>query len=104
MPELYLGERRKRGRLLFLLVLLLVVLFCSRFIAGTLIDYEWWREMRQIETWFSLLLYGWAPVAIAAVLLFAAFYGAFRAGMRHLPQNTILFGFLTTKLLNRIAI
>ena len=104
MAELYLGERARRGRALYLLVLFLVLLFCSRFFAGTLIDYEWWHEMHQLDTWFSFLLYGWAPVLLVAVLLFAAFYLAFRAGVNSLPKNTLLFGFISIKLLNRIAL
>ena len=104
MAELYIGERARRGRALYLLLIVLVLLLCSRFIAGTLIDYEWWNEMHQLDTWFSLLLYGWAPALLAALLLFIAFFGAFRAGIRHLPRNTVLFGFIGARLLNRIAL
>lgn len=97
-------RRQKRGSLLFILLLVVVLLLCSRFLAGMLIDYRWWQGMHQLDTWFSLLLYGWGPAAAAAVVLFAAFFGAFQAGMRHQERSVLLFGFLSRGLLNRIAL
>src|SRR3569833_1307064 len=99
MADLYIGERRRSGRLLYLVIVAAVLLLSSRFLAGTLIDYEWWQEMRQLDTWFSLLIYGWGPAAVAALLLFAAFFSAFRAGISHYQRSTPLFGFLSRQLL-----
>jgi uncharacterized membrane protein (UPF0182 family) len=104
MADLYIGERKRGGRLLYFVIAAAVLLLCSRFIASTLIDYAWWQEMHQLDTWFSLLLYGWGPAALAALLLFAAFFSAFRAGISHDRRTTPLFGFLDRRLLNRIAL
>ncbi len=103
MSDLYIGQRQKRGRLLFVVILLFVLLLGSRYFAETLIAYAWWRELGQLDTWVNLLLYGTGPVAIAAVLLFIAFFAAFRAGFRQHKNDSPLFGVLNRKLVNRIA-
>ena len=50
--------------------LLVVVLLSGRTIARFIIDFEWWREMGQVDTWERLLLYTHAPAWIAGVLAF----------------------------------
>ncbi len=104
MADLYLGQRQRRGRLLFIVAVLLVLLLCSRYLAGTLIAYSWWREMHQLDTWLNLLLYGTGPIALATVLFFLAFFTAFKAGFRRRRNDTPLFGFLHRGLLTRIAL
>jgi hypothetical protein len=42
----------------------------ARTIASYVIDYQWWKEMGQVPTWFSMLLYGMAPALIASLLAF----------------------------------
>ncbi len=104
MAELYIGQRQRRGSLLFIVIALVVILLCSRYLAGTLIAYAWWREMHQLDTWVNLLIYGTGPVAIAALLFFIAFFAAFKAGFRRQRTDTPLFGFLHRRLLTRIAL
>ncbi len=104
MADLYIGQRQRRGSLLFVVIVLLILLLCSRYLAGTLIAYAWWREMRQLDTWVNLLIYGTGPVAIAAILFFIAFFAAFRAGFRRHASDAPLFGFLHRPLLTRIAL
>jgi hypothetical protein len=41
-----------------LAVAALLLLIGSRYLAGEWIDYQWWLEMHQLDTWFSQLLYG----------------------------------------------
>jgi uncharacterized membrane protein (UPF0182 family) len=55
---------------------------CSRYIASTLIDYEWWSELHQLDAWINLLLYGTVPIVLATVLFFCAFWIAFKMGIR----------------------
>ncbi|MFL6353989.1 MAG: UPF0182 family protein [Bryobacteraceae bacterium] len=76
------GRRQRRGGLVFLVVLLFALLICSRYIASTLIDYEWWSELHQLDTWISLLLYGTVPIVLASILFFCAFWIAFKIGSR----------------------
>ena len=94
-------KKRPRG-LFFLIILALIVLISSRFIAGTLIDYAWWTELHQLDTWINLLLYGTVPILLAVLLFFAIFWTAFRLGIGHTPA-TPLFGFLKRGFVVRIA-
>jgi uncharacterized protein len=80
-----IGQRQRRGGLVFVVILILALLVCSRYIASTLIDYEWWSELRQRDTWISLLLYGTVPIVLAAILFFSAFWTAFKIGLQNEP-------------------
>ncbi len=104
MADLYIGQRQRRGGLLFLVLTLLAILLCSRYLAGTLIAYSWWSEMHQLDTWFNLLIYGTGPIALASLLLFGIFFAAFRAGLPKSRIDAPLFGFLKRKVLMRIAL
>src|SRR5581483_704567 len=103
MPDRYIGERQRRGGLIFLVILLAAVLLGSRYIASTLIDYSWWSEIHQVGTWISLLIYGTGPILLATLLFFLAFWIAFKVGMRQ-GAEAPLFGFLKRGLLSRIAL
>src|SRR5579885_3351086 len=76
------GRRPKRSSLIFAIFLIILLLLCSRYIAATLIDYAWWSNLGQMDTWISLWLYRTLPVAIASLLLFLAFWIAFKRGAR----------------------
>ena len=52
---------------MFPLIAILILLALSRSIASLAIDYEWWKEIGQVETWLNLAVYGTAPVLTAAV-------------------------------------
>ncbi len=80
-------KMRWRPGPLVIIIALFVLLFSSRFLASTLLDYEWWKEVHQLDTWFNQLLYGTLPVIISGLLLFACFSVAWRAGSRRgVPQ------------------
>ena len=66
----------------FLVGVSLLLLFGARSIAGYLIEYQWWKELGQLETWFSILAYGVVPVAIATVAGFAVLWLAHARGVR----------------------
>ncbi|MBV9507081.1 MAG: UPF0182 family protein [Acidobacteriia bacterium] len=59
-----------------LLVLLVLLLFGARSIASYAIDFQWWHEMGQLNTWFSLLTYSIAPLVAATLLGFAVLWTA----------------------------
>ena len=48
-----------------LLIVLVALLFGAGSIAGYVIEFQWWKEMGQIETWLTMLWYSLAPVAAA---------------------------------------
>src|SRR5256885_16423674 len=77
------GPRRKGpvGKVT-LVIAALVLLFGASSIAGYVIEYQWWKEMGQIETWLDMLWYSLAPVAAATLLAFLALWMAHSRGMK----------------------
>ncbi|MDX2154627.1 MAG: UPF0182 family protein [Bryobacteraceae bacterium] len=75
VPEIdeYRPKRSGGGRLWIVGVVIALFVF-ARSIAGYVVEVEWWREVEQLETWFNLLLYGVAPVAVAALAAFAVLW------------------------------
>jgi uncharacterized protein len=72
--QIPVSSARRRVGPAFLLFLAAVVLLAGRSIAGYVIEYNWWREMGQVDTWLDLLVYQLAPTAAAAVLAFAVLF------------------------------
>ncbi len=101
MQDYRIGQKvrpRLSGRVT-LGVLLVVLLFGSRYIASFFIDYGWWSELGQMDTWLNQMLYGIVPVILAAVLCFACFWTAYKLGQK----QQISFGSKYRTLYNRIA-
>ncbi|MBI5282769.1 MAG: UPF0182 family protein, partial [Candidatus Solibacter usitatus] len=69
------------GRGIILVVILLLVVG-GRWIAGITIEYQWWQEMGQVETWLQMLGYGFAPVVAATLGAFAALWIAHARGLK----------------------
>ncbi len=59
-----------------LVILVLALLLGGRSIASYVIEYEWWKELGQTATWFSMLTYSLAPLAAATLLAFAVLWVA----------------------------
>lgn len=76
------GQRQRSGCLV-LGIAAFLVLFGSRFVASQFIDYEWWHEMGQVDTWVNTWVYSYLPVALAALLAFAVLWVAHARGMKH---------------------
>ena len=72
--ELPRPRSRKRTLRITLVVVVLLVLLGARTIASTVIDYQWWKELGQVDTWLSLYLYGIGPLAAATLVAFAALW------------------------------
>jgi len=101
----YIGQRqRRRSGLLLAAIVVFILLIGSRFIASTWIDFAWWQEVHQLETWTNLLIYSYAPVLLAIVLLLAAFWFAFQLGVRRNKDRTApLFGVFSRSLISKIV-
>jgi uncharacterized protein len=69
----YPPSRSPRRGVATLVALALALLIGSRWIASFVIEYQWWNELGQLQTWFSLYLYAFAPIAAATLLAFAVF-------------------------------
>ena len=49
--------------------------------ANFVIEYNWWKEVAQVNTWFSMLWYSIAPAGVGAVIAFVALYVAHARGL-----------------------
>ena len=60
------------------------VLFIGiRLFSSWTIDYQWWQEMGQLRTWFSMLAYSVVPTAVAMIVAFAIFFIAHARALKH---------------------
>jgi len=50
--------------------------------ANLIIDYNWWKEIGQVNTWTEMLWYAIGPVAVAALVAFIALWLAHDRGLR----------------------
>jgi len=67
-------RRRGRGTLITILVLAFIVLLGARSLASFSIEYHWWKELGQVDTWFNMLAYGFAPALAATLVAFGALW------------------------------
>ncbi|MEZ5363633.1 MAG: UPF0182 family protein [Bryobacterales bacterium] len=68
-------------RNIVLIALAFFLIAGSRGIANFVIEYEWWQEMGQIDTWFSILGYQFAPALLAGIVAWLAALWANARGM-----------------------
>jgi len=78
-----LPGRQVRGRYLWYLILAVFLFVLARWLCSYAIDYQWWKEMGQLRTWFSILAYSLIPTAGATVLGFIVFWMAHIFALRH---------------------
>lgn len=69
-----------------------------------MIDYSWWSEIQQVDTWINLWLYGTVPVVIVAILFFAVFATAFFAATRTARGSFAASGLLGRKAVFRLGL
>ena len=61
---------------------LLLVLLAAPPIASWVIEYQWWREMKQVPTWIDMLIYSLLPGVAATLLAFVLLFTAHARGLR----------------------
>ena len=61
---------------------LIALLIAGRSIAGFVVEYEWWKEMGQVETWQSILLFSFVPQLVAGLIAFIVLWIAHARGMK----------------------
>ena len=66
---------------IFFLLLLVLAGWAIPTAANLIIEYNWWKEVAQINTWVSMLCYSIAPVAVGALVAFIALYVAHARGL-----------------------
>ena len=70
-----------RNLIVLALVLAFILLALTSTIANFIIEYNWWKEVGQVETWISMLWYSIAPAAVGAVVAFIALWVAHARGL-----------------------
>ena len=79
-------------------IFVLILIAMSRSFATLAIDYEWWKELGQVQTWLNLAVYGSAPVLTAAVVAGITLWIAMARGLKSAGE-----GFGTLPRLIRLA-
>ncbi|MBK9171280.1 MAG: UPF0182 family protein [Bryobacterales bacterium] len=65
-----------------IVILLIGGIFVLRWLCTYVIEYQWWQELGQVETWLARLLYNIAPMTLSAVIAFATLWMAHARGMK----------------------
>jgi uncharacterized membrane protein (UPF0182 family) len=85
------------------LFILLALIAGARWLASIVVEYQWWREVEQLETWFEMLGYGFVPVLLAGILTFIVLWVAHARALRYagtrLREHPIYFTLSTLALL-----
>jgi len=68
------GERRSAVTRVTILILLLLLLVGAGSLASYVIEIEWWKELGQLGTFFSMLWYSIAPIGGATLAAFAVLW------------------------------
>ncbi len=61
------GSRRRIG-LIVLAAVVLLLLACAGWASSRLIEYSWWKEMGQVNTWLDLYAWSTMPVTVATIV------------------------------------
>jgi len=81
----------------------IAVFVAARLLCSFAIDYQWWKEMGQLHTWFSILAYSVIPTSGATLLGFVVFWTAHARAMKHagtsLRQHPLYAGLATLAIL-----
>lgn len=80
--EQFERPRRARFGFGFIVILILVALMSARAVSRFVIEYQWWQEMGQAETWYRMLFFNYLPGLAAALVVFAVFWLAHARGMK----------------------
>ena len=64
-----------------LAVLLLLAIWGSSTAADFVIEYNWWKEIGQVNTWAGMLWYSIAPAAAGSIVAFLALWVAHARGL-----------------------
>ena len=73
--------RPRRIRIVITLLLLVFVVWAIPTAANFVIEYNWWKEVGQIPTWFGILWYRTIPIALGTLVAFLSLYLAHARGL-----------------------
>ena len=75
-------------RTIIFVAIVLALLLASRTGAQFAIEYQWWQELGQVQTWITMLLYRIFPVTIASLLCWPVILWAHRRGTAFAGAST----------------
>ena len=70
------------AKLIGLMFLFGIISWAASTAANFIIEYNWWKEVGQVDTWIGMLWYSIAPAAAGAVVAFCALWVAHASGLR----------------------
>ena len=88
-------------------VLFLLALWASSTAADYIVEYNWWKEIGQVNTWFGMLWYSIAPAAAGSLIAFVVLWIAHSRGLHFagiLPRDHRLYSRLIPVALAMVAI
>src|SRR5882757_9914117 len=62
--------------------LIVFLLWAVSTLSDFIIEYNWWKELGQVNTWIGMLWYSIAPAAAGSVVAFCALWVAHASGLR----------------------
>jgi len=80
-PFQFMRPSRIRNLILLPVLLALILLGLTSTIANFIIEYNWWKEVGQVQTWISMLWYSIAPSVAGALVAFIALWVAHARGL-----------------------
>ena len=105
-PRIERGRAKSPPKLLKFLISAFLLLLIGRWLASFVIEYQWWNELGQLETWFNVYLYGVAPIALATLCSSAVLLLAHRLAL-HFAETRLrdhrIYAWLTTAFLIFVA-
>jgi uncharacterized protein len=93
--------------LILLVVAVILIFWITSAAADFIIEYNWWKEIGQVQTWVGMLWYSIAPGAIGAVVAFIALWVAHARGLHFagiLPRDHPIYSRLIPVALAFVAI
>ncbi len=77
-----MAKQPSQFRIIVLIALALIVLAASRTFSELVIEYQWWREVEQLSTWYTMLLYQVLPVTVGSIVAWLSLLWAHSRGLR----------------------
>jgi uncharacterized membrane protein (UPF0182 family) len=84
-PRVITGGHPNRGLrigIIGIVILLFVLLIGARWAASIMIDYSWWKELGQVNTWIDLYAFSTLPVAGATLITWIVLLVAHARGVK----------------------
>ena len=82
LPHSRRAYSSRSGLILFAAALILLLIFGGS-LCSLLIDYKWWGEMGQVNTWQRMWLYRYVPDVAQWLVLFLVLWVAHAMGVSH---------------------